>query len=34
MKKSVLKTGVVALFIALLMGSCTDAEIAKDDLNK
>lgn len=29
MKKSVLKTGVVALFIALVMGSCTDAKRSK-----
>jgi hypothetical protein len=29
MKRSVLKTGVVALFIALVMGSCTDATKAK-----
>jgi len=29
MKKSVLKTGLVALFISLFMGSCTDAVKAK-----
>ncbi len=29
MKKGVLKTGIVALFIALVMGSCTDAQKSK-----